>query len=147
MSNYTKSVNFTVKDTLPTGDASKKIKGNEIDTQYNKIATAINSKADLASPTLLGTPLTTTADAGTNTAQIASTAFVTGAITTAITTVTGSLGTMSTQNANAVAITGGTLTDTSINGHVVGSNATNAKTISTESPSGGATGDVWYKVA
>jgi hypothetical protein len=39
-------------------------------------------KADLASPTFTGTPLSTTATAGTNTTQIATTAFVTGAITT-----------------------------------------------------------------
>jgi len=54
-----------------------------------------------ASPTLTGTPLAPTAAPGTNTTQIATTAFVTAA--------TGTLGTMSTQNANAVAITGGTI--------------------------------------
>ena len=58
-----------------------------------------------ASPTLSGTPLAPTATAGTNTTQIATTAFV----GTAVTNATGSLGTMSTQNANAVAITGGTV--------------------------------------
>jgi hypothetical protein len=47
-----------------------------------------------------------TATAGTSTTQAASTAFVTGAITTA----TGALGTMSTQNANNGAITGGSIT-------------------------------------
>jgi hypothetical protein len=55
-----------------------------------------------ASPTLTGTPTAPTASPGTNTTQIATTAFVTAA--------TGTLGTMSTQNANAVAITGGTIT-------------------------------------
>jgi hypothetical protein len=59
-----------------------------------------------ASPTLTGTPISTTASPGTNTTQIATTAFVTGAVTTA----TGSLGTMANQNANAVTITGGTIT-------------------------------------
>ena len=58
------------------------------------------------SPTLTGTPLAPTASPGTNTTQIATTAFVTAATST--------LGTMSTQNANAVAITGGTLNNTSI---------------------------------
>ena len=53
------------------------------------------------SPTLTGTPLAPTAAPGTNTTQIATTAFVTAA--------SGSLGTMSTQNANNVAITGGTI--------------------------------------
>lgn len=45
--------------------------------------TALNLKAPLASPTLTGTPLAPTADAGTNTTQIATTQFVTGAITAA----------------------------------------------------------------
>jgi hypothetical protein len=55
-----------------------------------------------ASPTLTGTPAAPTAAPGTNTTQIATTAFVQN--------VAGGLGTMSTQNANAVAITGGTIT-------------------------------------
>jgi len=63
-----------------------------------------------ASPTLTGTPLAPTASPGTNTTQIATTAFVGAAVTAA----TGSLGTMSTQNANAVAITGGTINGTTI---------------------------------
>jgi hypothetical protein len=57
-------------------------------------------------PVLAGTPTAPTATAGTNNTQLATTAFV----TTAVSTATGSLGTMSTQNANAVAITGGTIT-------------------------------------
>jgi hypothetical protein len=59
-----------------------------------------------ASPTFTGAPLAPTANAGTNTTQIATTAFVNSAVTTA----TGSLGTMSTQNASAVTITGGSIT-------------------------------------
>lgn len=55
---------------------------------------------------LAGTPTATTAGSGDNTTRIATTAFVTGAVTAA----TGSLGTMSTQNANNVNITGGTIT-------------------------------------
>ena len=62
----------------------------------------------LISPELAGTPVAPTASAGTNTTQIATTAFVTSAVSTA----TGSLGTMSTQNANNVAITGGTVAGT-----------------------------------
>ena len=45
--------------------------------------TALNLKANLASPALTGTPTAPTATAGTNTTQIATTAFVTGAISTA----------------------------------------------------------------
>lgn len=43
-------------------------------------AAAMNAKADLASPTLTGTPAAPTAASGTNTTQIATTAFVTGEI-------------------------------------------------------------------
>jgi hypothetical protein len=45
--------------------------------------TALDLKAPLASPTFTGTAMAPTATAGTNTTQIATTAFVTGAITTA----------------------------------------------------------------
>jgi hypothetical protein len=65
------------------------------------IVTANNYIPILISPSLTGTPIAPTASAGTNTTQIATTAFVA--------TATGTLGTMSTQNANAVAITGGTV--------------------------------------
>lgn len=58
-----------------------------------------------ASPTLTGTPLAPTAAPGTSTTQIATTAFVQN--------VAGALGTMSSQNANAVAITGGAISGTS----------------------------------
>jgi hypothetical protein len=55
MSNYVKATNFTVKDTLPTGNSSKIVRGAEIDTELAAIATAVSSKADLASPTFTGT--------------------------------------------------------------------------------------------
>ena len=76
MSNYTKATNFATKDGLTTGDPAKRIKGTEIDTEYNAIASAISSKADSNSPTLTGTPLAPTASSGTNTTQIATTALV-----------------------------------------------------------------------
>lgn len=80
MSNYTKSTNFTSKDSLPSGDALKIVKGAEFDTEFNAIATAVATKADLASPTFTGTPLAPTASSGTNTTQLATTAFVTAAL-------------------------------------------------------------------
>jgi hypothetical protein len=46
--------------------------------------TALNLKANLASPTLTGTPLAPTATTGTNTTQIATTAFVKTAIDTSV---------------------------------------------------------------
>ena len=86
MSNYTKATNFTAKDALPTGNSGKIVKGTEIDTELTAIASAISSKADLNSPALTGTPTTPTASAGTNTTQVASTAFVQTALSAAFTT-------------------------------------------------------------
>ena len=76
MANYTKATNFTAKDGLPTGNSGKIIKGTEIDTEFTAIASAITSKADLNSPALTGTPTAPTASSGTNTTQLATTAFV-----------------------------------------------------------------------
>jgi hypothetical protein len=80
MSNYVKATNFATKDTLPTGDSNKIVKGTEIDNEFNSIAGAISSKADIASPTFTGTPAGPTAVAGSNTTQLATTAFVTAAL-------------------------------------------------------------------
>jgi hypothetical protein len=80
MSNYTKATNFATKDTLSTGDANKIVKGTEIDNEFNSISGAISSKADIASPTFTGTPAGPTATAGSNTTQLATTAFVTAAL-------------------------------------------------------------------
>jgi hypothetical protein len=118
-----------------------------------------------ASPTLTGTPLAPTAAPGTSTTQIATTAFVQN--------VAGALGTMSSQNANAVAITGGningttiggttaavgtfttlnatagTISGATINGNVVGANSVGARTIQATSagvPTGGSSGDIVYQ--
>ena len=55
MSNYVKTTNFAVKDTLASGNPAKIIKGSEIDSEYNNIATAVATKANTASPTFTGT--------------------------------------------------------------------------------------------
>jgi len=55
MSNYTKLTDFASKDTLSSGDANKIIKGTEFETEFDNIATAIATKADIASPTFTGT--------------------------------------------------------------------------------------------
>lgn len=55
MSSYTKSTDFAVKDTLASGNAAKLVKGTEIDTEFNAISSAVNSKADKDSPALTGT--------------------------------------------------------------------------------------------
>ena len=133
--------------------------------QVTGLQTALDAKAPLASPALTGSPTAPTATAGTNTTQIATTAFVASAIGALIdaapgamdtlnelaaalgddpsfaTTVTNSLagklsaasnlsdlpnkttarsnlglGSMATQNANAVAITGGTINGITLDG-------------------------------
>ena len=55
MSNYTKTTNFAAKDSLNSGDANKVIKGSEIGTEFDNIATAVATKADLANPSFTGT--------------------------------------------------------------------------------------------
>lgn len=80
MTDYTKSTNFTSKDSLSSGNPLKIIKGAEFDTEFNAISTAVATKADLNSPALIGTPTAPTASAGTNTTQLATTAFVQAAM-------------------------------------------------------------------
>ena len=86
MTNYTKSTNFATKDALASGNALKIVKGTEIDTEFNNIATAIATKADLASPTFTGTPtlptgtIGTTQSLGNSTTALATTAFVQAAL-------------------------------------------------------------------
>jgi hypothetical protein len=75
MSDYTKSTNFTSKDSLVSGNPLKIVKGTELDTEFNNISTAIATKADLASPALTGTPTAPTAAEGTSSTQVATTAF------------------------------------------------------------------------
>jgi hypothetical protein len=55
MSNYTKTTNFAVKDTLASGNPAKIIKGSEINSEFDNIATAVATKANTASPTFTGT--------------------------------------------------------------------------------------------
>jgi hypothetical protein len=111
MASYVKSTNFAVKDGLPSGDPQKVVKGTEIDTEFNNIATAVGSKADLSNPQFLGTPFAPTASPGTNTTQIATTAFVKSAVDASQATAT---------------ITGGTITgitNLEVNGGATGSTA------------------------
>jgi hypothetical protein len=68
MANYTVTVNFTLKDSLPFGDPAKIIKGAEFGTEFSNISTAINSldsditslestvqgKANITNPTTAG---------------------------------------------------------------------------------------------
>jgi len=55
------------------------------------------------------------------------------------------LGTIATQAANSVAITGGTMSGVTVNTFVVGSNAVGTRTLSSSDASGGSDGDIHYK--
>ena len=84
-------------------------------TDNTNLATALNLKADLASPTFTGTPTAPTATTGTNTTQIATTEFVNNAIATASLTLA--------VNNNALTQSGGvctwTITNTLNNADVI----------------------------
>ena len=54
MSNYTPLTNFGAKDSLPSGNAAKVIKGSEFTVEFDNIATAIGTKADLNAPSFTG---------------------------------------------------------------------------------------------
>ena len=131
MSDYTKSTNFATKDNLSSGNALKIVKGTEIDTEFNNIATAIATKADLASPTFTGTPtlptgtIATTQSTGNSTTAIATTAFVQAALA-AIYPV-GSIYTNATSSTNPATLLGfGTWTAFGAGRVMVGFNSSNA---------------------
>ena len=120
-------------------DTSVSISGGSATGLSNLTTTNFTASGTI---TLSGTATAVTQSASDNSTKLATTAYTDSAVTTA----TGSLGTMSTQNASAVNITGGTLSGVTIGGLTIGSNATGTKTISTSSPTGGSSGDIWYKV-
>lgn len=73
--------------TSPTVPGSTTAKGSsltlaEVDGNFKSIVDEINLKANLASPTFTGTPSAPTAVDGTNTTQVATTAFVASAVST-----------------------------------------------------------------
>ena len=80
MTDYTKSTNFATKDNLSSGNPLKIVKGTEIDTEFNNIATAVATKADLASPAFTGNPTAPTPTTGDNDTSVATTAFVQAAV-------------------------------------------------------------------
>jgi len=65
MSSYTKTTNFTAKDSLPSGNVNKIVRGAEFDVEFNALQVAVNSKADKASPTFTGTVTLPTVDGAT----------------------------------------------------------------------------------
>lgn len=131
MTDYTKSTNFATKDNLSSGNALKIVKGTEIDTEFNNIATAIATKADLASPTFTGSPVLPTGttgvtqSSGNSSTALATTAFVQAAI--ALLYPVGSIYTNATSSTNPATLLGfGTWTAFGAGRVMVGFNASNA---------------------
>lgn len=91
---------FTGVPTAPTAAAN---------VSTTQIATTAFVQAQKDSPEFTGTPTAPTATTGTNNTQIATTAFVTTTVIESVGNISAVLGTMASQNANAVAITGGTI--------------------------------------
>ena len=130
MANYTKLTDFASKDALPTGNAAKIVKGTEIDDEFEALETVIATKSDIASPAFTGTPTAPTAATTTNTTQLATTAFVQQEITANL--ATAGAGISITDNEISIAST---------------SNGFGVRTISTSTPTGGSSGDIWYRVS
>ena len=61
MTDYTKTTDFEAKDSLPSGDTNKVVRGSEFEVEFDNIATAIATKANKASPTFTGTATIPTA--------------------------------------------------------------------------------------
>ena len=54
MTDYTKTTDFTSKDSLPSGDSGKIIRGAEFGTEFDNIETAVNSKSNIDNPSFTG---------------------------------------------------------------------------------------------
>jgi len=54
MTDYTKTTDFTSKDSLPSGDSGKIIRGAEFGTEFDNIQTAVNSKSNKENPSFTG---------------------------------------------------------------------------------------------
>ena len=83
MANYDLAVSWSGKDALADSDANKVISGGDFHTEFTAVKAAVNTKADIngsASEAFAAT----TASVGTNTTQVATTAFVQAGITAAI---------------------------------------------------------------
>ena len=63
MSNYTKTTNFATKDSLPSGNPAKIVKGTEINTEFDNIAVASATKLDSSTVSTFGATLIDDANA------------------------------------------------------------------------------------
>jgi hypothetical protein len=124
------------------------VTGNQVDVGNMSVGGTfgVTGTSSLATTSFSVSPTAPTPTTGDNSTKIATTAFVQAS--------TGSLGTMASQNANNVNITGGNMsgvaiTTGSVNGLTtasIGTNSYGTRTVSSSAPSGGSNGDIWYKV-
>ena len=78
MSDYNLQIAWSGKDALADSDPDKVVSGGDFNTEFLAVKTSVNSKADLANTSQVVTAAT--ASSGTNTNQLATTAFVTTAV-------------------------------------------------------------------
>ena len=93
--------NVTIKAALQALETKVEAVQSDVDTNESDADTAIALKSDIAGPTFTGVPAAPTASAGTNTTQIATTAFVTTAVAN---TIDGAPGALDTLNELAAAL-------------------------------------------
>lgn len=123
-------------------------------SDVTNLQTSLDAKAPLASPTFTGTPAAPTATGGTNTTQIATTAFVTSAVSGKLDSSSYTASDVLTKLLTVDGASSGIDADLLDGQHgsyyalasAVGTMAARALTISTSDPSGGSNGDVWFKV-
>ena len=123
MSNYTIQVAWSGKDALADSDPSKVVSGDDFNAEFTAVQQAVNTKAELAGSSTQAFA-SVTASAGTNTTQVATTAFATAAIAAATPTL----------GVNGVVIDAGSL----VTGRTL--------YIDDDAPaSEGADGDIWFE--
>ena len=82
MADYSKVVAWSDKDNLADSDAAKIISGADFHTEFTAVEAAVNTKADINGDAAEAFSATT-ASTGTNTTQVATTAFVQNTVTAA----------------------------------------------------------------
>jgi hypothetical protein len=145
MSNYSKSTNFASKDNLSPGNPLKIVKGTEIDTEFNNIATAIATKTDNSSATITGGTINgaviggTTAAAGTFTNLTVSTAATIASAAISAGTINGAV----IGGSSPLAITGTNITaNTGFSGPLTGAVTGNVTGNLTGNVTGNVTGNI-----
>ena len=103
MSDYNLQVAWSGKDALGDTDPDKVISGGDFNTEFLAVKAAVNSKANLGGSASQAF-LSTTASAGTNTTQVATTAFVTSALAAQVAYPVGAIFTTTTVYANSAAV-------------------------------------------